>query len=339
MSDGSEVLEEKEIRARNGTTASEETEPAPLLTLRGHRHCVSGVDFSPDGEWIASVGYDGLFKIWDLQAGHERISFPPGGGFLYSVAFSPNGKMVASGKYGTVNVWDAARGQEILTLQEARAPTFSPDSQLLAVGVGREDLRVYEIATSREVFACEARTCGRVLGTAFSFDGKWVASAHENRQTVKIWHAVSGDEMLTLDHAGRTVAFSRDGRLFACCKRSPSTLEIRELISGQLVRTFAGTMGQPSFSPDGKWITAGSDDGQVKIWDLTTGQPRFALRAHTGRVFQTKFSPDGTRVATAGEDRAIRVWDLTRHSAPEPTRDRTEMSEQGGSRLEDSVPE
>lgn len=63
------------------------------------------------------------------------------------------------------------------------------------------------------------------------------------------------------------------------------------------------------FSPDGRWVVTGSDDGTVQVWDAAGGERLFlTLSGHTDDVFGATWSPDGTRVVTVGGDGTAPVW-------------------------------
>src|SRR5205823_3171455 len=151
-----------------------------------------------------------------------------------SVAFSPDGKRLASGSYdNTVKIWDAASGQEILTLKgntiEVVGPeeplsngilslAFSPDGKRLASGSPNQNVKVCDAVTGQETLTLKGHT-GHVFSVAFSPGGKRLASASASQDnTVKVWDATRSEETLTLK--GQTsdvtsVAFSPDGKRLA----------------------------------------------------------------------------------------------------------------------------
>lgn len=70
-------------------------------------------------------------------------------------------------------------------------------------------------------------------------------------------------------------------------------------------------VGAASFSPDGRTVVTGSDDGTAMLWDSTTGALRATLQGHSDEVTAASFSPDGRTVATASRDHTAKLWDAT----------------------------
>jgi WD40 repeat protein len=171
----------------------------------------SGVAFSPDGKRLASAGgkwlgnrWDGApgeVKVWDTQTGQELLTLKVNTGEHASLAFSPDGKRLASssqpdGKIGLtgpgeVKVWDAQTGRELLTLKghisAVNSVVFSPDGKRL-VSSARwiNGVKVWDAQTGQELL--NLKVGGPVGSVAFSPNGHWLASGPEGG-TVTVWDA------------------------------------------------------------------------------------------------------------------------------------------------------
>jgi WD40 repeat protein len=203
---------------------------------------------------------------------------------------------------------------------------FHPNSRLLAIPSSDNRIRVWDVASGREVLTLRGHN-GRVLRVAFSPDGRLLASTSEDR-TVKVWDLAAGlvkgelrEPVFTRGHDQRVIslAFSPDGQRLTSASGEtgkPGEVKVWDAASGKLL--FPGFPAQAiqnpvvhlAFSPDSRRLAAPSVDNTVKVWELITGQELHTLSGHTEPILNVTFSPDGRRVISAGRDRLVNVWHL-----------------------------
>ena len=206
---------------------------------------MTSVAYSPDGKTLASggselAGESGVetyeIELWDVATGKEQATLKGHTGPVGSVAFSPDGKTLASVGYEEIKLWDVATGKEQATLLGSSV-AFSPDGKTLALGVESfpgGEIGLWDLATGTKPAAFKNATdpkeVSAVTSVAFSPDGKTLASGNTDG-TVTLLDVATGKVLATLK--GHT----------------------------QRVRSVA-------FSPDGKTLASGSDDQTVKLWDI-----------------------------------------------------------------------
>ncbi|HEY1380134.1 MAG TPA: WD40 repeat domain-containing protein [Gemmataceae bacterium] len=271
------------------------------------------------------------------QEAQERVTLKGHPSGITGVAFSPDGKQIASASAGlkdekSLILWDAGTGKEIFSLRAdaaaGRCLAFSPDGKRV-VTTDSNNVAVWDAATGQEVLTL-GETGGRgISSVAFSPDGKRVARAgqvvDEQKKracgVVKVWDAATGKEVLSFKHPVdlHGVAFSPDGKQIV----TGAWVEVKvwDAATGkELLSLPANTGGVYSvaFSPDGKRIAAGLGGnptaGEVKVWDAAAGKELLSIKSPSA-VASVAFSPNGRRIASGGraEDEKkpaeVKVWD------------------------------
>lgn len=266
-----------------------------LRNFSGDLNAVILVKFSPDGGSLLTAGaYDSdtALQLWDAATGKLRRSFKTTDG-VFSAAFSPDGKQVASSSSQMLQVWNAATGKLLRTIKTSGAVNsvaFSPDGKILVSG-SDEKLQSWDLASGKPLRSWEL---GKLTSVTFSPDGsRLLAGGWDN--TIKELDPATGKLLRTLTgHSGKvnSLAYSRDGRSIVSGSddgtvriwSGAGTANVLAMFEGQrIVLTPAGFFDY---------------DGDVrKFVHLVRGFEVMTL----GQVHQSLFSPDLVRETLTGD--------------------------------------
>ena len=252
-------------------------------------------------------------------------------GAVYTVAWLPGGKRIASGSTdGTVQVWDALDGSHVFTYRGhsdvVETVACSLNGKRIASGSRDQTVQVWDATDGGHVFTYRGHS-SIVKAVTWSPDGKRIASGSLDH-TVQVWDAVRDDSVATdgshvftyRGHSSivKTVAWSPDGRRIASGSLD-GTVQVWDALDGGHVFTYRGHsfgVNAVAWSPDSKRIASGSLDHTVQVWDAvggdsvaTDGSHVFTYRGHSNVVLAVAWSLDGRRIASGGDDNTVQIWD------------------------------
>jgi len=317
----------------------------PGTLLAGHSDMVKSVTISPDGQFIASGSADCSVRIWiaDSRPGSAVQPLQAHNDGVASVAVSNDGRMIVSGsKDGSVFIWDVSTGEALLPALSGHsgpicAVAISPDSRRIA-SVSEDETGMLWDTASGELVTTLTGHEGEVWTVAFSSDSKWLVSGSEDK-IVRVWDASTGKAATIgpLECAQNVfaVAFSPDGRLIAAAG-SEGFIQLWEAATGRMTHdSFAVNSDEEDnldiednseessasdvevgstkilsivFSPDGKRIASGSNDGIIRVWDIDSGYRSLMFKGHTHLIGSVAYSPDGQSLVSGSIDKTVRAW-------------------------------
>ncbi len=237
---------------------------------------LTGYNFSNLCVWQADLRQAQLHQVNFQNADLSKSVFAENFGGIWSVAFSPEGKYLATGDTkGNILLRRLVDGQPLGIFQGHQgwvvSLAFSPDGQILASSSCDCTAKLWNIKTEECLHTLKSHQ-QEVWSVSFSPNGEFLASGCDDRQ-VRLWR----------------------------------------VSTGECLQVFTGHTGEVLsviFSPDGQELISGSQDQTIRFWDIKTGKCKQVLQGHEAGVRSISINPNGQMLASGGNEGTIKLWDL-----------------------------
>jgi RNA polymerase sigma factor (sigma-70 family) len=276
--------------------------------------------FSPDGKQLAAKFGTGRIQLWDPRTGRELGRWQ-GPFFIRSMAYSPDGKVLACAAESAIRRWDTATGKEIDPPAGHTSPLwsirFSPDSKTLISCGSDGRILEWDLATAKlhRLLFEKPRVPQYALGFVdVSSDGKSVAMSWKNRPDINLClvDTENRTETKALDgHMGpvASLGFSPDNKYLASAGQDG--IRFWEVPAGREVKHLPEGGYCSVFSPDGSLLASCNQKGDtIHLWEVATGKKirSYGPQQINEGIMQLLFSPDGKVIASARFPNTIEFW-------------------------------
>ncbi|HQF62718.1 MAG TPA: hypothetical protein PLT26_09475 [Anaerolineaceae bacterium] len=299
---------------------------AVILNL--HQKSPVSIRYSPNGRWLLGITDDYGSTVWDAESGEVMVQNLLGG----EIFFSPDSRYITVIIFNWLDTletysYEIATGQRIglsYSFDAYYSYQTSPDGQwLLGYKQGyyrRIDFDLWNLTTQQRVTSIEDASLA--LYPRFSANSQRLVYYTKSSRIVAIdLESGQAGESANTYSGVYNLLVSSDDSLIAAARENGTIVILSETQWKDPLGTQSfyydwfttieqdGTFRTLAFSPDNRWLAAGSADGSVRILDIATGR-EIARLNHAGPVSRVAFSPDGQQIITAGQDGAVRVWQV-----------------------------
>jgi WD40 repeat protein len=273
---------------------------------------IRSLAFSPDAKTLATGADEGQLRLFDVDTGKVRKTFPKDGTYMRSVAFTPDGKTVAAAG-DSIRLYDATTGEQRLRIDRFAVGLHFTEGGKTLTGAVKGAIYRWDTATGKALTPESAgdSVVEQILVTP---DGTRVITRGQNGDG-HLWDAATGKHLRHVSAAWqRGLALSPDGRFLVwpvadkMGKDSGSRIKLYDLAAGRFLERFPwfkGNAHELAFAPDGKTlVTVDNGNATVRVWDVAAGKEvrsfRVARKNEQTRsysVWSASLAPDGATLA------------------------------------------
>jgi len=302
-------------------------------TILASNQMLSCIRFNKRGTLLAASGFDATVRIFDSKTGGQKGFLRGHSKTIMSVCFSNNGEYImAAGNDNIARVWSMNTSHEVWTLTGHRdkilPSVFTPESDLAITGSYDRQVKIWDMSNGR----CQTTLSVESAVPSFSLapNGDTLATAHLDR-SLRLWSIRTKEKITTLDNLHleqlTSAEWSRDGNQVVTNSRD-STLKLIDVRTFKVLRQFKGDSKQPyvntvnwgraCFSTEigSKYVSAGSSNGDLFIWETSSGKLEKVLEGKKKVEFDNalcvtniEWNPNGRQLASCTNGGVIHIWE------------------------------
>ncbi|MDF5719540.1 MAG: NB-ARC domain-containing protein [Rhizonema sp. PD37] len=274
--------------------------------------------FSPTDNLFATA-IEHHICLWEVDKIRQVYSLEGHTAWVRALAFSPDGKILASGSLDyTIRLWNVETGQCLQILlghtSGVQSVAFSDDGSTLASGSNDQTIRLWNIQTRQCLQILQGHT-DNLMFVAFHPNRQTLITASRD-DTVRLWNIQTGACLQVFNiniNWELAIALSHDGQTLVTGSNR-NTVKLWDVSTGECIKTLSdynSLVWSVAFGKDNKTIVTGSEDNTVKIWDTQTGECLQTWYEHHQRVWLVDLHLKNQVLLSISEDQTFKLWDIS----------------------------